>query len=72
MPKNLKEKRKVVLNNTLYEITEGVYSRLYKKLGKKIKLFSEKQYQEQHQRRCNLIRKHGKIIGELDLILRDD
>ena len=64
--------RKVIVNDTLYEITEKVYQRLYPKLGKRIKVLSEKQHKKLHQNRCDLIREKGEIIDEIDLMLRDD
>jgi len=69
--------RSVVLNDELYLISEKRFNQIFKKFltiseSKIIKVVTEKRRQEEHQKLCNKVRKYGKLMGEIDWILRDD
>jgi len=67
--------RSVVLNDELYLISEKRFNQivgLNKPIPKLIKVFDEKEHKKKHQKMCDKVRKYGKLMGEIDLILRDD
>lgn len=67
--------RTIVLNDELYLISEKRFNQIFginKPIPKKIKVFDEKRCREEHQKLCNKVRKFGKLMGEIDRILRDD
>lgn len=65
----------VVLNNDIYELSESHYDRIFKinkQVPKKLAIFDELKHREEHEKTCNAIRKHGKLIGMALRVLRDD
>lgn len=69
-PENEEEMRTVSLNNTVYEISEKDFEELRKLFKIKGKLAADNG--ETHEKACELIRKLGNPIIELDWMLRDD
>lgn len=65
--------RKITLNDEIYEVTERTYRKVMGdfRLPKKISV-SKDWWEKRHERRCEIVRKEGKKVGELDLMLRDD
>jgi len=67
--------RTVVLNEELYLLSEKRFNQIFrinKPIPKKIKLFDEKKHKEEHQKLCDNVRKFGKLMGDIDRILKDD
>lgn len=70
--------RLVCLNNELYLLSEKNYNKIFENYfrialnEKTIKLFDKKKINKEHQELCNKVRKIGKLMGEVDEILRDD
>lgn len=63
----------VVLNNELFFLENKEFNRIQPKLKEgNISVWDEKQQAIKHSNRCALIRKYGKKIFNIDLILRDD
>jgi len=58
--------RIAVLNEIIYRISEAKYKKL---MQSKSDLGN---YGKEHQKNCELIRKHGKRILRADIMLRDD
>ena len=66
--------RLVILNEEIYLLSEKRYIQVFrinKPIPKLIKI-SDGKWEEEHQKLCDKIRKHGKLMGEVDRILRDD
>ncbi len=69
------EKRIVVLNNEVYEVSEGTFNTIMGFNKKKLKLlraYDEKRERELHEKNCKRIRKYGKLLMKADIMLRDD
>ena len=65
-------KRIVILNNDIYEVSDAVFRRIFPKTIPKTTPIPPASYRKEHKRHCEIVRKHGKIIAEADLLLRDD
>ena len=59
-----------VLNEEVYEITEGTYNKIMKTYSSKPIYFGYTD--EEQKKRCELIRKWGRKIMDIDVHLRDD
>ena len=67
--------RLVILNDELYLLSEKRYIQIFrinKPIQKIIKIHNEKKNMEEHEKLCNRIRTHGKLLGYADRMLRDD
>lgn len=63
----------VVLNNEIFFLKNKEFNWIMPRLRKgKIKVWNERQEVIKHTKKCALIRKYGKKIFDVDLILRDD
>ena len=65
------EKRIVVLNEEVYEVSEGTYS-IITQANRKMSNVMGDNFQDRHAKNCERVRKYGKILFRADLILRDD
>lgn len=68
------EKRIAVLNNEIYEISEGTFriAMGFNRNPLKQPIYDKKKYQEMHEKNCNRIRKYGRLLMTADIMLRDD
>ncbi len=67
--------RIVVVNESIYQIIERDFQKLFFSKRKHTVIaeaFDEKRPRREHERRCNYIREHGKLLMTADMILRDD
>jgi len=71
MKEEEKTKRIAVLNNEIYEVSEGTYN-IIQNFNRDIGHVMNENSEERHIANCNRIRKFGKKILTADIMLRDD
>ena len=67
--------RLVILNNELFLLSEKRYNQimnLNKPFPTILHLIDEKKRRIKHQKLCDKVRKYGNLIGQADIMLRDD
>jgi hypothetical protein len=63
----------IIINEEIFEVTEKTYKKVSSSSGVSKRILIRKDWWEKKQQKCcDVIRKEGKKIGEVDLILRDD
>jgi len=65
------EKRIVVLNEDVYEVSEGTFS-ILTDANRKMSNVMGDDFDDRHAKKCERVRKFGKKLFRADLILRDD
>ena len=69
--------RLVILNEEMYLLSEIRFNQIFeigKDVPKNISIvkWDEKAHHKKHQKLCDNVKKYGKLMGEVDWILRDD
>jgi len=62
--------RKILVNDTLYKISERIYDKIINVMGHS--QLGDDYNKKIHEEKCNLIREKGAEVMKVDLILRDD
>lgn len=68
-------KRIVVVNDEIYLLSEKRFNQIFKvgiPIPKIIKLMDKTYCAKEHEKLCNKVRKHGRLLDRADRILRDD